>query len=133
MKYFLQFSALFLFLSVTSCKQNSQPAEDTLVKQYMDGITEKHDIIMPKMATLNSLKRQIESHNHGDAGDILAGLSKAEEVMNNWMSKYQPNLEGTVEQKRKYYDKEYQKLVQMEGIFEEIIADAKSYIGNHQH
>jgi hypothetical protein len=99
----------FAFIWLASCKNDSQEAATQLNQEIMA----VHDEVMPKMADINRLKRQISQYkdavpdDNAELKDSLINaillLAKMEDNMNDWMSNYQyPQPELTIEQTLQY-------------------------------
>ena len=104
------FTLLFLFsLFAIGCKNE---AKETSAKLHSE-IMEEHNKVMPKMAELNRLKRQLKTYKDVVSDDNVAlkdslinailVLSKSEDLMNDWMAHYKyPNPDKTAEAMVKY-------------------------------
>jgi hypothetical protein len=97
------------FAVLTSCNNDDKITETKLHEQVMD----VHNEIMPKMAEINRLKRQLISYNKTIPDDSVAlrvsvldaikSLSKSEDLMSDWMSNYKyPNQEAKHEELIQY-------------------------------
>ena len=92
-----------------SCGDSKELQVENLNKEVL----EIHDAIMPKMAEINRLKRQLKSYkdviideNVGLKDSVINTvllLSKSEDAMNDWMGSYNyPNNDASAEQMIQY-------------------------------
>ena len=104
---FIGLFALAIF--TISCKNEVKENAAKIHTEIMD----EHDKVMPKMADLNRLKRQLKNYKDVVSDDNVAlkdsiinailVLSKTEDLMNDWMGNYKyPNPDLTDEALTKY-------------------------------
>ncbi len=104
MKHVLSILTLLLFV-LSGCGNKPDQLE-SIKKEVMD----VHDEVMPKMGELRSVRKSlIEKSKAADSTaanrlDVLAkNLEVANDQMMSWMNQYEPQFEGTEEEKIKYY------------------------------
>ena len=106
--FFLLFALGFLML-FTACKNEEKESETKLNQEIM----KVHDEVMPKMAELNRMKRQISAYkdfvsdDNAEMKDSLINaillLSKTEDNMSDWMGNYRyPNPDAKHEEMMTY-------------------------------
>lgn len=93
------FVVCFFFLACAEPKQDAQIAE---IEKLDSAIMQVHDAVMPKMAKVLSLRRQLQ--NKLDSGIVVAqkkqfeaatyALTKADAAMMQWMHNYQIPLKS---------------------------------------
>jgi hypothetical protein len=87
----MKFLFILILLSAVSCKsgnQNSEVPNSTLYNDVMD----IHDNVMPELATIHRLKRDIKAmstpETHGMILHQIKELDKADEAMMAWMAEF---------------------------------------------
>jgi chromosome segregation ATPase len=121
---------------------NNVPAE---FAAYDQEIMKVHDEVMPRMSEINQLSsqlREIKSKAGEDENgkpkvipgldETLMQLRTAEQQMYDWMKNYSENkAKLPTAQMQKFYEKELNKIQDIENSFENAIANAKAWLANN--
>lgn len=125
------------FAALTSCNNDDKITETKLHEQVMD----VHNEIMPKMAEINRLKRQLISYNKTIPDDSVAlrvsvletitSLSKSEDLMSDWMSNYKyPNQEAKHEELVQYLKAQKDTITNVSNTMYMSLAVAQGFLKN---
>ena len=126
-----------LFALTIGCKNENKQGETKVNQEIMS----VHDDIMPKMAEVNRLKRQLSaykdvvSEDNAEMKDSLINailvLAKMEDGMNDWMGNYKyPNPDITHEQMMKYLTGQRDTVKQLSDDIYMSIAVANGFLKN---
>ena len=132
---------LILTLLVCACQSGQQKAEDGTIS--LDSLKSEvlfiHDEVMPKMGELRRVRKdlmlQADSLIAADSVaakriDSLANnLANASEGMMQWMRAYEPDFEGTEEEKRAYFEAQKVSIQKVKEEMERSLSEGSQAIG----
>ncbi|MBK9253877.1 MAG: hypothetical protein IPM42_00165 [Saprospiraceae bacterium] len=124
---------LFIFIIIVNlwaCKNHPSQNDDPLVASVM----EIHDAVMPEMATIHSLKRQLKSLELKTAEDSasvyqqIKQLDDADEGMMSWMAEFK--VPDDKAKKENYLNNEKIKIQKVSDDMISAISNAKMLLAN---
>ncbi len=120
---------------------NTLSAEETESTLYQETM-ELHDLVMPKMATMNKLSRTLKEHQtqlteeqemiKSQIEEVINNLGTADEKMMDWMQNMQPLADLRASQSHEeimsYLQKEKESMASIQKLTNESIAEAEDLI-----
>ena len=113
MKYLVFFSLVMLVSCGKSLEQQNE--------ELFDEVMKIHDEVMPEMGAIRKTRKAVLELQEASEDSTLRvqllevsnQLDEANEAMMNWMRNFEPDFQGTPEERKQYLDAEKKKMIEV--------------------
>ncbi len=106
---------LVAVVGLAACNNTKEKKQEATEPTLMEEVMALHDEVMPKMGRMMKVQKQLKlkadsiATNDEETAERLRSLASdielANEAMMDWMRNFDPNFEGTEEEKQAYLEK----------------------------
>ncbi|MGN6638167.1 MAG: hypothetical protein ACTHJ8_04590 [Mucilaginibacter sp.] len=129
--------AVLAITSFCSCSDNTKQEKNLLndILKVHDKVMSKDEVLMKNKSRLDSLLKikQKDTAESTNIKGIDLKLKAAEEAMENWMMKFQPDVSGkSHDEIMKYFTEQKKQVTAIDSQVNVAIKESKDYLSNHK-
>lgn len=130
-KIFLFALAAFSFAACSDTKNDEKAVLDDVIKMH-DTVMAHSDQLMHNKMKLDTLLKTADDTAKSKISQLITGLNKADDQMEDWMQKFEPEQKGkTHEQIMKYLNMQKARIKSIDSAMSVSVQQSANYIKQH--
>lgn len=131
----VSFVIILMALAFCSCSDNTKQEKDQLnaILKVHDKVMDNDDVLMKNKMKLDSMLKVKTIKDTTEIKALDVKLAAAEDSMEDWMHKFEPDPTGkSHDEIMQYYTEQKKQITAVDSVMNQAISEANQYFSNHK-